>query len=65
MEDCNLLELLDTYIEMVEKQDEIISRLGKIIARQATELKHYENVNKFINGDEINKVNNDEDYRYW
>ena len=38
-QDDNLLELLDFYMDMVEKQDEIIYRMGKIIARQATDIK--------------------------
>lgn len=35
----SLLELLDLYMDMVEKQDEIIRQLGKIVARQAADLK--------------------------
>lgn len=49
MKDKNLLELLDTYIDIVEKQDEIISRLSKIIEKQATEIKHYENICAYAN----------------
>lgn len=36
--DDNILELLNLYIDMVEKQDEIIYRLGKIVERQASDL---------------------------
>ena len=32
-QDDSILELLDFYMDMVEKQDEIICRMGKIIAR--------------------------------
>ena len=38
MDRNNWLELLDMYIDMVEKQDEIIARMSKIISRQAQEL---------------------------
>ena len=43
----NFLELLDLYMDMVEKQDEIIYRLGKIVARQATDLKLLQNDQAF------------------
>jgi len=46
-QDDNLLELLDFYMDMVEKQDEIIYRLGKIVARQATDLKLLQNDQAF------------------
>lgn len=35
MDEDNFLELLETYMDMVEKQDEIICRLGKIAKRLA------------------------------
>lgn len=47
---CNvgrLLELLDLYMEMVEKQDEIIYRLSKIVVRQETDLQLLRNDCKF------------------
>ena len=47
MDEDNLLELLDLYMDMVEKQDEIIYRLGKIVARQATDLKLLQNDQAF------------------
>ena len=34
MDEDNWMELLELYMDMVEKQDEIIYRLGKIVARQ-------------------------------
>lgn len=49
---CNvgrLLELLDLYMEMVEKQDEIIYRLSKILVRQETDLQLIGNDGKFSN----------------
>ena len=46
-QDDNLLELLDLYMDMVEKQDEIIYRLGKIVARQATDIKLLQNDREF------------------
>lgn len=47
MEDDNMLELLELYMDMVEKQDEIIYRLGKIVARQATDIQLMKNDQKF------------------
>ena len=46
-QDDNLLEPLDFYMDMVEKQDEIIYRMGKIIARQATDIKLLQNDREF------------------
>lgn len=43
----DILELLDIYQDMVEKQDEIIYRLGKIVARQATDLQLLKNDREF------------------
>lgn len=34
MDEDNMLELLELYMDMVEKQDEIIYRLGKIVGCQ-------------------------------
>lgn len=39
-----LLELLELYMDMVEKQDEVICRLGRLVSRQATEILHYKNI---------------------
>ena len=47
MED-NILELLDLYQDMVEKQDEIIYRLGKIVSRQAMDLQLIKNDREFL-----------------
>ena len=47
MDEDNFLELLVLYMDMVEKQDEIIYRLGKIVARQATDLKLLQNDQAF------------------
>lgn len=38
MDEDNYLELLELYMEMTEKQDEIICRLGTITARLAADL---------------------------
>lgn len=47
MDEENWMELLDLYMEMVEKQDEIIYRMGKIIARQAEDLQLIKNDREF------------------
>lgn len=41
--DQGFLEVLDTYMDMVEKQEEIIYRLSKIVKRQAYEIAHMKN----------------------
>ena len=47
MDADDILELLDIYQDMVEKQDEIIYRLGKIVSRQATDLQLMRNDKEF------------------
>ena len=47
MDEDNMLELLELYMDMVEKQDEIIYRLGKIVARQATDIQLLKNDREF------------------
>lgn len=47
MNERNVLELLDLYMDMVEKQDEIIYRLGKVVARQAEDLQLLKNDREF------------------
>lgn len=37
-ENESMLELLDTLVDVIEKQDEIIYRLGRLVKRQATDL---------------------------
>ncbi len=46
-ENDTILELLEIYSEMVERQDEIIYRLGQIVKRQATDLELLRNDAKF------------------
>lgn len=47
MYDSNLLELLDLYIDMVEKQDEAIRQLSEIIRKQSYEIAHMRNLYGF------------------
>lgn len=47
MDESSVLELLDLYMDMVEKQDEIIYRLGKIVSRQAATLQLLKNDREF------------------
>ena len=42
--DQGFLEVLNTYMDMVEKQEEIIYRLSKIVQRQAYEIAHMKNI---------------------
>lgn len=39
MDNNNMLELLETYMDLVEQQDVIICRLGNILSRQAETLR--------------------------
>lgn len=59
----SFLELLDIYMTMVEKQDEIISRLSKIVVRQASDLEQYKIVHGFIDIDDANQKEVEETYQ--
>lgn len=43
-----LLELLELYMDLVEKQDVAIYHMSKVIAKQATEIQHYKNIHQFV-----------------
>ncbi len=44
MKEDEVLELLGIYIEMTEKQNEVISQLSQLVKKQAIELAHYRNM---------------------
>lgn len=44
MSEDQVLELLEIYMEMTEKQDEVIARLSRLVAKQATDLAHLRNI---------------------
>ena len=46
-EDESLLELLEIYMDLVEKQDEMIYRLGKVVKRQREDLALLQNDARF------------------
>ena len=50
LSDDELLETLELYIAMTEKQDEIIHHLNQIIRKQATELAHLRNILRIEQG---------------
>ena len=50
LSDDELLETLELYIAMTEKQDEIIDHLNQIIRKQATELAHLRNILRIEQG---------------
>lgn len=43
-----ILEILNVYMDLAEKQEEVIYRLSKIVKRQAYELKHLRDVYGFF-----------------
>ncbi len=51
-EDRNLLELLEIYINLTEKQDAVIRELGGIVKKQATEIRHLRNYEDSVNDNE-------------
>lgn len=59
----SFLELLDIYMTMVEKQDEIISRLSKIVVRQASDLEQFKIVHGFMDIDDADQKEVEETYQ--
>lgn len=51
MKDESMLELLEVYMEMVEKQDEIIYRMSHLLKEYVTELQHLRNIHQFLDYD--------------
>ena len=54
--DQNTLELLETYMEMVEKQDEIIYRMTALLKSYAREIQHLRTINEFFEEDSERKL---------
>lgn len=54
--DQNTLELLETYMDMVEKQDEIIYRMTALLKSYAREIQHLRTVNEFFEEDSERKL---------
>ncbi len=45
--DAVILETLEMYMDMIEKQEEIICRLSKVVKKQAYEIAHLKNLYGF------------------
>lgn len=54
--DQNTLELLETYMDMVEKQDEIIYRMTALLKSYAREIQHLRTINEFFEEDSERKL---------
>lgn len=50
MDEDNFLELLEIYMDMAEKQEETIYRLGKVTKRLAEDLKFLRNDQQYSEG---------------
>lgn len=46
--DENIMELLELYSELIEKQDEIISSLARVIKKYRIKMREYQEVNGFF-----------------
>ena len=46
--DTDLLEILNTYMDLAEKQEEVIYRLTQIVRKQANELCHIKSLYGFF-----------------
>lgn len=46
MENENLIELLEIYIELTEKQDDTIKNMSEMLKKQAVEIAHLRNLLK-------------------
>lgn len=59
IDEGKLLELLEIYMELVEKQDVAIYHMSKVISRQATELQHYKTLHGFLDYSEPRAAQDD------
>ena len=50
--DDKMLEIIETYMDMIEKQDETIHHMGDLILRQAEELAQWRNLQRSEDMDE-------------
>lgn len=51
MSEDDLQELLEIYMDMVEKQDEIIYRMSELFREYTREIQHLRNLNDFFEED--------------
>lgn len=58
----SFLELLEIYMGLVDKQDDIIRHLSKIVARQAADLEQYKMMHGFLDLDEEAQQEAEETY---
>ncbi|MCD8011671.1 MAG: hypothetical protein LUG99_00565 [Lachnospiraceae bacterium] len=54
----SFLELLEIFMELNEKQDEIIVRLSRLLSKQATELAHLRNLMNVEASEDMQKDEN-------
>lgn len=47
----NMLELLEIYMDMVEKQDEIIYRMTELLREYTREIQHLKTINEYFKED--------------
>lgn len=52
VDESQLLELLEIYMDLTEKQDVAIYHMSKVISKQATEIQHYKNLLNLADFDE-------------
>lgn len=45
--DAVILETLEEYVEMIEKQEDVICRLSNVVKKQAYEIAHLKNLYEF------------------
>ena len=56
--DCeqSVLELIDIYADLIEKQGEIIHQLVELLRKQSVELQHLKNINGYLDGSELDET---------
>lgn len=56
MQDKNILELLEIYTDLIDKQDEVIKALNEVCIKQATELRLIKNDMEYSKAEDINDI---------
>lgn len=52
----SVLELIDIYADLIEKQGDIIHQLVEILRKQAAELQHLKNLNGYLDVSEMDET---------
>lgn len=62
-EDYEILEILEIYMDLCDRQEDVIQKLSHIIKKQAIEIQHLQNYNSHMSDSEIEANNILQEYQ--